>query len=83
MDALAALRARRRVEEDAPRLLQAGNYIEPFALRALGIVRADETLVGQASDRLRAMRLDWHADQTQALIEAASFPGGKQFEAPA
>jgi hypothetical protein len=76
MDALAALRDRQRVEEDAPPLLQAGTYIEPFALRALGIVREDETLVGQASDRLRAMGLVWHADQTHALIEAASLPGG-------
>ncbi|MEO8291014.1 MAG: adenylate/guanylate cyclase domain-containing protein [Gaiellaceae bacterium] len=77
MDALAALRDRRRVEEDAPPLLQAGGYIEPFALRALGIVREDETLVGQASDRLRAMGLDWHADQAHALMEAASLPGSR------
>ncbi|MGH2435852.1 MAG: hypothetical protein ACRDFA_02530, partial [bacterium] len=67
----------RRVEEDAPPLLQAGTYIEPFALRALGIVREDETLVGQASDRLRAMRLDWHADQTHALIEAVPLTRGR------
>ena len=77
MDALAAVRDRRRVEEDAPPLLQAGTYIEPFALRALGIVREDETLVGQASDRLRGMGLDWHADQTHALIEAAALLGGR------
>jgi len=77
MDALAALRDRRRVEEDAPPLLQAGTYIEPFALRALGIVREDETLVGEASDRLRGMGLNWHAEQTNALIEAASLPGGR------
>jgi class 3 adenylate cyclase len=77
MDALAALRDRRRVEEDAPPLLQAGTYIEPFALRALGVVREDETLVGQASDRLRRMGLDWHADQTHALIKAASLPGDR------
>lgn len=76
MDALAALRDRRRVEEDAPPLLQAGTYIEPFALRALGIVREDETLVARASDRLRELGLDWHADQTHALIEVASLPGG-------
>jgi hypothetical protein len=75
MDAFAALRDRRRVEEDAPPLLQAGTYIEPFALRALGIVREDETLVGQANDRLLEMRLDWHADQTDALIEAYSLRG--------
>ena len=77
MDALAALRDRRRVEEDAPPLLQAGTYIEPFALRALGIVREDETLIGQASESLRRLGLDWHAEQTPALIEAASLPGGR------
>jgi class 3 adenylate cyclase len=77
MDAFAALRDRQRVEEDAPHLLQAGTYIEPFALRALGIVRKDEALVDQARDRLRAMGLDWHADQTDALIEAVSLHGGR------
>jgi hypothetical protein len=70
-----ALRDRRRVEEDAPPLLQAGTYIEPFALRALGIVREDEALIGRANDRLREMGCDWHADQTHALIEAAALPG--------
>lgn len=77
MDALAALRDRRRVEKDAPPLVQAGTYLKPFALRALGIVREDETLVGQALDCLREMGLDWHAKQTDALIEAAALPGGR------
>ena len=75
MDAFAALRDRRRVEEDAPPLLGAGTYIEPFALRALGLVREDEALVNQARERLRGMGLDWHAEQTDALIEVASLPG--------
>jgi class 3 adenylate cyclase len=78
LDALAALRDRRRVEEEAPPLLQAGTYIEPFALRALGIVREDEPLVGQAGDRLRGIGLDWHADQTHALIGAPMLPGAPQ-----
>ncbi|MBA2361448.1 MAG: AAA family ATPase, partial [Actinobacteria bacterium] len=65
MDALAALRDG-RVEEDAPPLLQKGTYIEPFALRALGIVREDETRVAEARDRLRRMGLNWHAEQTDA-----------------
>lgn len=72
MDALAARRERGRVEEEAPPLLRAGTYIEPFALRALGIVREDEALVAQARDLLRGMGLDWHADQTNALIEVAA-----------
>ena len=33
-----------RVEEEAPELLRPGTYLEPFALRALGIVREDEAL---------------------------------------
>ena len=77
LDASAALRDRRRVEEEAAPLLLAGTYIEPFALRALGIVREDDELVGQASDQLQGMGLDWHADQTNALIEAASLPKGR------
>jgi len=77
MDAFAALRDRRRVEEDAPPLLQAGTYIEPFALRALGVVREDDALVGQASHRLAELGLDWHVQQTNVLIEAASLPGGR------
>jgi hypothetical protein len=75
MDAFAALRDRRRVEEDAPPLLGAGTYIEPFALRALGVVREDEALVNQAQERLRRMGLEWHAAQTDALIEVASLSG--------
>lgn len=74
MDALAALRDRERVEEETPPLLEAGTYIEPFALRALGIVREDETLVAQANERLRGLGLEWHAEQTDALIEVARLP---------
>lgn len=70
MDAAAALRDRRRVETEAPPLLQAGTYIEPFALRALGIVREDETLVEQARNSMRGLGLAWHADQTDALNDA-------------
>jgi hypothetical protein len=77
MDALAALRDRQRVEEDAPPLVRAGTYIEPFALRALGIVSEDESLVSRANDRLRELGLDWHAEQTAALVEAASVPGSR------
>jgi class 3 adenylate cyclase len=81
MDAFAALRDRRRVEEDAPPLLAAGTYIEPFALRALGLVREDDALVNQARERLRAIGLHWHAEQTGALIDAAS-RGGRNDDLP-
>jgi hypothetical protein len=72
LDALAALRDRERVESEAPEFLMRGTYLEPFALRALGIVRADEQLVAQADEAFRAMHLDGHADQTAALRSFAS-----------
>ena len=54
LDALAALR-RPEAEAEAEPLLQPGTYLEPFALRALGIVREDETLVEQALERFRRL----------------------------
>jgi hypothetical protein len=67
LDALAALRDRERVEELAPRFLQRRTYLEPFALRSLGIVREDENLIRQSLERFEALKLDWHAQQTRAL----------------
>jgi class 3 adenylate cyclase len=68
LDALAALRLRERVEEEAAPLLQPRTYLEPFALRALGVVREDEELVERALERFEALVLTWHAAQTQALV---------------
>jgi class 3 adenylate cyclase len=61
LDGLAALRDRERVEVEAPPLAQSGTYLEPFALRALGIVREDEELLRRAQERFEAMGLAWHA----------------------
>jgi class 3 adenylate cyclase len=71
-DALAALRQRERVESETSAFLDEGTYLEPFALRALGIVRGDESLVARADECFRAIRLEGHADQTQALMRFAS-----------
>ena len=71
MDGLAALRRRDQLEAEAPALLDPGTYVEPFALRALGIVRPDPELMEQAQQRFREMGLDWHAAQTEALAEGA------------
>jgi class 3 adenylate cyclase len=68
LDGLAALGDRDRVEEEAPALLRPHTYLEPFALRALGIVREDQQLIRQASGRFRAMELDWHVAQTELLL---------------
>ena len=67
LDGLAALRARERIEDEAPPLVVPGAYIEPFALRALGIVRGDADLIEQAQTRFGELGLDWHAAQTSAL----------------
>lgn len=66
LDTLVALERVGEVEESAPRLLQPGTYVEPFALRALGRVRGDPELVARAIDRFEALGLDWHAAQTLA-----------------
>ncbi len=68
LDGLAALGKRERVEQEASRALQPQTYLEPFALRALGIVRQDETLVAGAADRFETFGLDWHAARTRALL---------------
>jgi tetratricopeptide (TPR) repeat protein len=68
LDALAALRKRDRVEEEIPRWLQPGTYLEPFALRALSVVRGDEALLKRSVDGFHAMGLDWHASQTRDLL---------------
>ncbi len=67
LDALAALRERALIEEEAPDLLSPGTYLEPFALRALGIAREDESLLEQADERFRALGLTWHAGETAVL----------------
>jgi hypothetical protein len=67
LDAMAALRDRQRTEGDAPRFLRQGTYLEPFALRALGIVREDEALIDQALEHFEVLKLAWHAAQTDTL----------------
>jgi class 3 adenylate cyclase len=68
VDALLALRRRDQLEEEAAPLLRPGTYLEPFALRALGVVREDESLIEQAVDRFEAIGLTWHAEQSRKLL---------------
>ena len=68
LDALVALGAWDRVEEEAQPLLRPNTYLEPFALRVLGLMREDEALIGKALDRFERMGLDWHAGETRALL---------------
>ncbi len=68
LDALVALRDRKQVEAEAPPLVLPSTYVEPFALRALGVVREEETLIDEAAARFEAMELDWHAGETRRLL---------------
>ena len=67
LDALAALGKRERVEEEAAPFLDGESYARPFALRALGLVRRDAELLGQAEARFTLLGLDWRAAETRAL----------------
>jgi hypothetical protein len=68
LDGLAALGERERVDAEVKRLLQPNTYLEPFALRALGLVREDPSLIERAAERFEAFGLDWHAARTRALL---------------
>jgi class 3 adenylate cyclase/tetratricopeptide (TPR) repeat protein len=70
LEALIALGRTSEAEEAATPLLQPGTYLEPFALRTLGLVRNDRTLTEQAVERFEAMGLGWHAAKTRALAPA-------------
>jgi hypothetical protein len=64
LDALVALGARERIESEALQWVNSRNYVQPFALRALGAARADERLLDEATTRFRAIGLDWRAEET-------------------
>jgi len=67
LDGLAALGKRERVEKEAALAREAGTCLEPFALRALGLVREDETLLERAAEGFEAFGLGWHAARTREL----------------
>jgi class 3 adenylate cyclase len=69
LDALAVVGKPAAIEEAAAQLGRPKSYLEPFALRALGIVHEDERLLSRADERFRQLRLDWHATQTARLRE--------------
>jgi class 3 adenylate cyclase len=67
LEAFAALGDRDRVESAALSLMQPGTYLEPFALRGLGVVREDRALIEQAAARFEELGLEGHAARTRAL----------------
>jgi hypothetical protein len=68
LDALAAIRDAAQVEEVAPGYVRSGLLLEPFALRALGIVRHSDSLLAKADERFAGLGLEWHRAQTDRLL---------------
>jgi hypothetical protein len=68
LDALAALGDLKGVEHEALPLVRPNTFLEPFALRALGLVREDPELLERAIARFEAMGLDRHAEETRAVV---------------
>lgn len=64
LDASAALGLAEDVEREAPALAAPGTCIEPFAVRALGIVRGDQSLLELAKGRFAELGQDWYAAQS-------------------
>ena len=50
-------------------LAQPQSYVEPFALRALAVVREDEELLRKAEALFAVLGLRWHSEQTAMLID--------------
>jgi hypothetical protein len=68
LDALITLGDRGSIEAEAPKWVRPNTYVEPFALRALGFARADESMLADAARRFDGMELDWFAEETRKLL---------------
>ena len=68
LDALVVLGDRGSIEAEAPKWLRPKTYVEPFALRALGFARADESMLADAAVLFEGMELDWFAGETRRLL---------------
>ena len=73
-DGLVQLDDRERIETEAPKWLNRGLYVTPFATRALAIARRDEPLLEEAAVQYDAMGLDRHAERTRALASQIQGP---------
>ena len=67
LDALVAVGQAAEAVEDAERYDLPGTYLEPFALRALGVARNDSALIARGQERFEALGLNWYAEQTKQL----------------
>ncbi|HMN98038.1 MAG TPA: adenylate/guanylate cyclase domain-containing protein [Miltoncostaeaceae bacterium] len=67
LDALSILHDARRLELEATPLTATSGYLAPFALRALGVVRGDDSLLATAESRFVQLGLDRHAAATRSV----------------
>ena len=70
LDALAALGRAQQVEAEALPFLERPSYTQPFALRALGLVRSEPALLGRAAACFEEIGLAWRAAETRAALAA-------------
>jgi class 3 adenylate cyclase len=68
LDALVVLGDREAIEAGAPDWLRPETYVEPFARRALGFARGDESMLTDAAVCFEGMELDWFAGETRKLL---------------
>ena len=80
LDALLSLGEAERLEHEAMPFLGEESYTRPFALRALGISRGEESLVSEAVASFRAMGLDSRVAETRVLAAGLrwSVPGSNR-----
>ncbi len=67
LDAFAAIGSADETRAAAERLGSGSPYLEPFALRAVGVASGHDALVERADVAFRALSLDWHREQTEPL----------------
>ncbi|MGE0026701.1 MAG: hypothetical protein AB7O78_02195 [Thermoleophilia bacterium] len=73
LDALSILHDARQLELEATPLVATSGYLAPFALRALGVVRGDDTLLAASESRFVQLGLDRHAAATRSVRAGTAF----------
>jgi class 3 adenylate cyclase/energy-coupling factor transporter ATP-binding protein EcfA2 len=68
MNGLIALDRGEQIEAEVPPFLKPGTLVEPYAERALGAARRDESLIRRAAERFEELGLAWHAEDTRRLL---------------
>ena len=69
LDAMAFLEERTQVEAEAPQYVIPGTYLQPFALRSLGLARGDRRLLHDAADEFGRLGLVGQSGATRTLLD--------------